>query len=735
MSAPPVNAGIAARLGAAAVARPWRALILFAVLAVAALGAGAWLQQHLSSSLADYSDPGAESSDARRQIFATTGVNTEEGFVVLVRTDRPLTPATPPPRVVSEVAEALRRQPSVVRVLDYATTRDPAMVSRDGRATYVIGQVGEVDEKEATADLKRALSAIDAPAGSIVLGGPTAANVEIAEISSKDLSIAESIAFPILLALLLVVFRGGVAASLPLLGGMLAILLALLALTPIAAATPVSVFALNLIFGLGLGLSIDFSLLIVSRYREELSVTGSGPEALRRTLATTGRTITFSCLTVSAALAALLVFPERYLRSMSIAGILVTVAAAVVAVVVLPAVLTLLGPRINALAPRRWQDRERRGEVSGFWYRFPQRVMRRPLLVALVAGGVLVALGAPLLGVRFTGVDAYVIPEGEPGRVVADALATEFPVYRTAPIDVVVEAPQDAAAAVAGHAREIARAPGVVDVTPPRYLGRDTWLVDAFVDDPPLSDAAQNTVEAVRDLSAPFPRLVGGTTARFMDIQASLGDRLPLGIALVVVTTLILLFVMTGSVILPIKALIMNLLSLSAALGVLVLVFQEGYGSSLLGFTSQGALESSTPILIVALVFGVSTDYEVFLLSRIKEAHDAGLPLREAVAVGLARTGRIVTAAALLFCVAVGALLLSRIIFIKELGLGTAFAVLVDATIVRAMLVPALMVVLGPWNWWAPRPLRALLPRTTHAAAAAEPASAPARDESVRAGR
>lgn len=701
-----VRSGFVWRTGWFASARPWRTLAVAGVAASAAVVASSWLPNHLSSALSDYSDPGSQSSAAMHRVYAATGVDEEEGFVVLVRLDQPLSPIAPLPPRVGAVEDVLRSEAGVVQVIDYSTTHDPAMISSDGRSTYVVGAVGHVDERALTADLQRRLAQTDDLAEHASLGGATAANVEIANVSSHDVSIAESVAFPILLVLLLIVFRGVLAALLPLMCALLAILITLLLLTPVAAATPISVFALNLVSGLGLGLSIDFSLLIVSRFREELVRTGTTAQALTVTLLTAGRTISFSCLTVTAALASLFVFPLRYLRSMSLAGVLVTLTAAAVALLVLPAVLALLGPRVNSLAPRRW--RERSGQLSRFWYEFPKIVMAHPIGLAASVVVFLGVLSVPVLGIRFTGVDAYVDPEGQPARQVADAIARDFPSYHATPVSIVVDAPPDNQAAIASYAQALDGVSGVTAIAPPRYLGHDTWRIDAFQDREPLSIPAQQTVQSIRALPAPAPRYVFGATARFLDIQAALGSHLPIGLTLVVLTTFVVLFAMTGSAILPVKALLMNVLSLGAAFGVLIFVFQGAHFESLLGFTSQHAMESSTPLLILAVVFGLSTDYEVFLLSRIKEAYDGGSSNRDSVAVGLGRAGRIVTAAAAILFVALGALVLSRIVFIKELAIGAAVAVLIDATLVRAVLVPALMVWLGPLNWWAPPPLRAL---------------------------
>jgi uncharacterized membrane protein YdfJ with MMPL/SSD domain len=424
---------------------------------------------------------------------------------------------------------------------------------------------------------------------------------------------------------------------------------------------------------------------------------------MRRTLATAGRTVLFSSLTVALALASLLVFPQRFLYSMGISGAFAALLAGVVAVTALPALLAVLGPRVNALALARW-----RGEPEqGFWYRLSHGVMRRPVAVALVTTAVLVLAGLPALRLQFTGVDASVLPKDSAPRQVDDALRTAFPPAPTAPVTVSVEAPATDRAEVERYAAWLAARPGVAEVAPPQALD-GIWVLSVIPKGAELDRQSLDLVRDAREGPAPGAVAVSGRSAEFVDQQESLASRLPLGLAILAVTTFSILFLLTGSVVLPLKALLMNLLSLSAAFGLLVLVFQDGRFEGLLAYDSQGALEATQPVLLFAVAFALSTDYGVFLLTRIKEAHDGGLPNAEAVAVGLQRTGRIVTAAALLLSVALGAFATSEIIFIKQVGLGTVFAVLIDATIIRALLVPSLMKLLGEWNWWAPRPLRRL---------------------------
>jgi RND superfamily putative drug exporter len=426
---------------------------------------------------------------------------------------------------------------------------------------------------------------------------------------------------------------------------------------------------------------------------------------------TSGRTVFFSSLTVAAALASLLVFPQRFLYSMGLGGAMVALLAALISLTVLPAVLALLGDRVNSLAPKflhRRAERDARPAHEGFWYRLSQTVQRTPGRIAIASAAFLLALGIPFLSIKFTWVDAQILPEDLSARQVDNVLRSDFPPFRDAPIRVLVE--DSTPAAVGKVTAGLEDIPGVVQVNPPRRLGEGATVVEAISSKPYLDDASLDAVREIRTLQAPggTELLVTGASAGFIDFQQSLEDHLPLAAAIVVLATLIVLFLMTGSVVLPVKQLLMNVLNLSAVFGILVLLFQDGRLEGFLDYRSQGAIEQTMPILLFAVAFGLSTDYGVFLLSRIKEARDNGASDSESVAIGLERTGRIVTAAAVLFAVAIGAFATSQIIFIKQNGIGTALAVLIDATIIRALLVPSLMELLGAWNWWAPRPLRRL---------------------------
>jgi uncharacterized membrane protein YdfJ with MMPL/SSD domain len=650
-------------------------------------------------------DPETEAVEARKALQQAG--HRVPGAIVVVR-DAPVATAAGRARVAA-IAREIRAMPDVQSVSGYLDTRSRDFVSEDGRSTYLAVALTPIDDKawqEAGAEIA---DRFEGDSG-VVVGGPAVAQEQVNKQVESDLQRAEMLAFPLLFLLSLLFFRSLVAALLPVMIGALAIVGTFFVLRLASEFGSISIFALNLTTGLGLGLAIDYSLFVVSRYREEIAKDGPGLPAMRRVMATAGRTVFFSSLTVAAALASLLVFPQRFLYSMGLGGALVALLAALISLTVLPAVLTLLGTRVNSLAPRflrRRAEAETRPDENGFWYRLSRFVMRRPLGIATASATLLIVLGIPFFGIKFDTVDPKVLPEEASARQAYDIVSDEFPPYRETPIWVAVRGgdPQSLTAL----RRQVADTEGVAAALPPRRLAGELSVIQAVSTAPFASEESKAAVERVRELDLRGGALkVGGATADFVDFQDSLARHAPLALAVVIVATLVILFLMTGSVVLPIKSLIMNFLNLSAVFGLLVLIFQDGRFEGLLDYTSSGALEQTMPILLFAVAFGLSTDYAVFLLSRIKEARDNGASDSESVAIGLERTGRIVTAAALLFAVAIGAFATSQILFIKENGVGTALAVLIDASIIRALLVPSLMELLGKWNWWAPAPLRRL---------------------------
>lgn len=684
------------------------ALVMMVLAGAASFG----LHQRLTSGWTDWDNPDAPNVLTRNLIESRTGIDVQQGYALLVRVDRPIDPQAEPPAPVKAAIQLLHSRPEVRQILDYKSTQNATLISRNGLSTIVVGSVGHVTESRVVADLEKQVANNPQLKDRVTIGGSSPGNVEVMSVVLQDLAFAEVIVFPLLFVLLIFVFRGVVAAALPLLGGGFSVLITVLVMRVMVEFMTLSVFGLNLVLALGLGLAVDFSLLIVSRFREELRRTGVSLRAIQATMNTAGRTVLYSGLTVGSSLIALLVFPQRFLYSMGVCGMAVVGASLIYALVVLPGLLSLLGDRVEALAPRRWQRNADLGRgvdrSQARWYALAKAVMRRPLAAALLAAALLLLLASPLTGIRFTAVQSpNTLPRNVSAGAVAAAMHDDF-----APMSdqesIVISAPAEAANAVAAYAHALRSISGISAVQPPQQLDGQHWLVQVILDEEPNTATARATMHRIYAINLAFPRQITGPTADGLALNADLGSRLPLAAIILITSTLIALFVMTGSLVLPAKAVIMNALSLGAALGLVVFIFQQGHFAHLFGTTAQGALESTSPIILTVVAFGLSTDYGVFLLGRIKEFHDGGATNNEAVTRGIQHTGRIVTSAALLFCIAMAAMVLGRLAFAKELGFGAAAAVVIDATIVRAVLVPSLMALLGNLNWWAPGPLKQL---------------------------
>ena len=696
------------RLSALALTRSRRVLLIAGVVFLVAAAVGGPVLTLLKSENSDFQDPASQNQQVLRAIEHATGQTATYGVAVLVPSAGDVRNNVAAQRESARMAALLSKQPGFQRAIDYPATHLAELVSRNGRLTLVLAAFASRDYSTRAVERVRPLAG-----PGVRFGGNDVAFNQINKSTSSDLQRAELLAFPILLLLSFWVFRGLIAAALPLLVGGFAIVLTFLLLRLIdAGIAPLSIFAVNLVTGMGLGLGIDYSLFVLARYREELAGGADTRAAVRNTLQTAGRTVLYSSLTVAGALASMLVFPLRFLYSMGVGGALVALCAGAVSLLVLPAVLVALGPRIDALAPVRLQRSaaaNARPSESGAWYRLARGVMRRPGLVALSTAAVLLVAAIPSLRISLAPADAHVLPASSEARQLAQTLTKDFPVDASQTITILAHAPATASrqvAAVVARAGQIAGTQA--SVAPPRYLGRGVWQIELQprgVDGAPVNQAL---VKRLRTIGPAPGLLVGGATAWFVDQKAAIAAHLPLALAILAIVTAGFLFLMTGSVVLPVMALAMNLLTVAVAAGLLVLIFQDGHLSGLFGFTPIGGLEESNLVLLFILAFALSTDYGVFLFGRIKEAHDGGLATRDAVAFGLERTGRLVTAAALLFCVALGAFTTSHIFFVKQLGVGVPLAVAIDATIVRALLVPALMGRLGEWTWWAPRPLRRL---------------------------
>jgi uncharacterized membrane protein YdfJ with MMPL/SSD domain len=639
-----------------------------------------------------FQDPHSDSARAERSLKRLTGREIAPGVLVLVA-------AAPGSGAVSAVAAAIGRQPDVASVEAPTAATPSPLVSTDGRASVVaVTMRSGISSDSGVSQVQAALRS----RRDVMLGGADVAGKQVGQQALSDLGLAEAIAFPLLAILAWLIFRG-VAALLPLAAGGLSVLGTFAALRVINVFLPLSVFALNLVIAVGLGLAVDYSLFLVWRFREELGRGADLHDALEITIRATGRTVVFSAVTVAVAMVSLTLFPQRFLVSMGLGGAVVALISAASALLLTPSLLVLLGPRIGKARPATAPE--------GRWYRLAGLVMRRPWLVAITTAGVLLVIAAPTSGVRWSGIDATVLPTSKSARVVQDTLVRRFPgLHGGQTIAVVVSAPPSGRAALERYAGRLRRLPGIASASSPVSVGSGTWYIMLASPSDAITSAGQRAVKQARAVPAPPGArvLVGGTAADFADLQSSIANTAPLAFAILIITTTLVLWAMTGSVILPFKTLLMNLLTAATATGILVFIFQNGRLTGPLAYTSQGGIEETDFLVLVAVVFALSTDYGVFLLSRIKEARDGGASDREAVAIGLERTGRLITAASVMLAVAIGAFATAKVVFLKEVGIGIACAVLIDAFLVRALLVPALMALLGGRNWWSPRALTRL---------------------------
>ncbi len=694
--------------------RPKVVLALVGVFVVVAGGLGYDVEHHLKA--AGFTDSASQSERATALLHHELGYDASPGIVVLVR-ERDggrLDIARPAVRrEVDRIARALAATRFVAHVVN--PLRDPregaALLARDSRSLIVTASLStqdiESDGGLAAEDASRRIGKSSLDVG---MGGFGVSFNEVNDETRKDLTRAELIAFPILTILLLLVFRGAIAALIPLLLGVISILGTYLVLRVMSGVVDTSLYALNIATALSLGLAVDYGLLMVSRYREELDRHGGATrEAHRRTVQTAGRTVLFSGLTVASALAPLCLMPQRFLYSIGAAGAAVGVLSAVIAILVIPALLALLGTRINALSIRRGPAVS---DVSGGWYRLAKAVMRRPLLVAIGCTALLLAAASPLLSTQFTGPSAEAVPPSQPSYAVNSYIDAHYSRGVSFPVTVTVTGAASPAQ-LALLQRRVAALDGLAGGTPFVRVSPRAAYANFTPAHPALDDRVQRAVDAIRAQPAPGggELLVSGNTARFMDEKASLVGHLPLVGAIIAVTTLLLLFALTGSILLPIKTLVMNALTLGASLGVIVAAFQEGLLDGLFAYTGPAAIEVTSLVFLFAVTFALATDYAVLVLARIKEQHDRGVGNEEAVAVGIGKTGRVITAAAAAIAVVFLAFGVSKVFFMKQISLAEAVAVIVDTTIVRALLVPALMGMFGEWNWWAPGPLKRLQAR------------------------
>ncbi len=703
--------------------RSWAVLLagVAVVLAAAAYGIGVF--GHLSNG--GFDDPATDS--ARELALEQSVFPGRETDLVVIYSSATL--RADDPAFEQAVTGALAAVPAghVGTALTYYQTKSPALLSTDGHATRVIVTLSGTTQDAKSADWDAVKDSFRAPGLSTSIAGQWAVFGDVNGQVSADIAKAESLSMPIVFILSLLIFGSLVSALMPTLVGGIAVMGAFAVVRLITGVTEVSIFSINVITLLGMGLAIDYALFVVSRFREELAAQPDDSResvraALARTMATAGRTVLFSGLIVAASLASLLLFPQNFLRSMGYGGVAAVLVAMTAALTVLPALLAVLGPRIEVgrmpwrrgsrarLADARTPDElhgTEREQVHGAWARVAHSVMRRPVvyLVAITLG--LLALASPFLGARWGSVDERVLPTSAASRQAAELQAELFG-GETAGASITLRGADEAAAAA--YATAVRAVPGVQEAAPVATAsvdGRPVSLVSVTWEGNSQTAASQGVVRDLRAVPAPdgAQALVGGPTADAVDLIDSIGAHLPWMALVVAAVMLVLLFVAFGSVVLPLKAIVMNAVSIGASFGVVTWIFQDGHLAGLLGFTSPGYLDVTQPILMLAILFGLSMDYEVFLLSRVREEWDRTGDNTRAVATGIQRSGRIITSAALLLAVVIGGFATSGIIFIKMIGVGMLVAVLLDATVVRALLVPATMRLLGRANWYAPAPL------------------------------
>ena len=734
------------RIAQLAIAAP-RRIIAIALLVMAACGIfGVPVAKHLSAG--GFQDPTSQSAQATQLLVDKFGQGDMQ-LLISVTSDGGAQ-STVARSVGTDIVDQLKASPYIAQVTSAWTApapAEPTLISKDGKTGLIVAGItgGESGAQKHAKELTDRL-VHDRDGVTVRAGGEAMTYVQINGQSEKDLLTMESIAIPLSFVVLIWVFGGLISAALPLAVGGFAILGSMAVLRAVTLITDVSIFALNLTVALGLALAIDYTLLIISRYRDELADGADRDRALVRTMATAGRTVLFSAMTVALSMVAMVLFPMYFLKSFAYAGIAVVLFAAVAAIVVAPAAITLLGDRLDSLDVRRlarWifrrPDPVRKPIEQNFWYRSTKFVMRRavPIGVAIVA--LLLVLGAPFLGIKWGFPDDRVLPHSLSARQVGDELRNDFAVDSARNVTVVLpDANRVAPADLDRYAAALSQVPDVSAVSAPggTYVdGRpagppsmDTGVKDgsAFLTvgstAPLFSDASETQLDRLHAVTPPDgqPVQLTGVAQVNRDSSEAITSRLPMVLGIIGVITFVLLFLLTGSVVLPLKALVLNVLSLTAAFGALVWIFQEGHLGAL-GTTPTGTIVANLPVLLFCIAFGLSMDYEVFLVSRIREywlksglTRAGEVPLAPrvrndvSVALGLARTGRVVTAAALLMAISFAALIAAKVAFMRMFGVGLTLAVIADATLVRMLLLPAFMHLLGRWSWWAPKPLARL---------------------------
>jgi RND superfamily putative drug exporter len=690
------------KLGSLIVAKSKLIFAIYLIAVILAGGIGSAVFGKLDSG--GYSDP--KSDSAKAFTYLTDVFKVKDPAVVLVVETKD--GITNPIAIASatKLENQVKTESGVDSTLSYWSAGGaPSLKSTDGKSAFLFIFSDDVDWDNVQSLGKEIQAKYDGKFENLTVyasGTGVFAHAINTKIS-EDLKLSESISIPLTFILLIFVFGGLVASAMPLLVGVSAILGSFLVIYLLTFVTGVSIFALNLITGLGLGLGIDYALLIVNRFREELHAGRSVDESIKRTVDTAGKTVFYSGLTIVITLAALTLFPQMFLKSFGYAGVTVVVMAVLGALVALPALLAILGTRIDKLVVRKSSITPKE---DGRWAQTARFVMRRPVAVVMLSLIILTVLAAPIKNMVFSQVDSRVLPASNSAALASKIISDRFPGQEGNPIEIIVPNGATMGTQINQYTTEIAQVPGIVRIGDSQVSGNDV-RVTAIHSMGPRTPAAEVLIKEIRKIRAPEGTLIGGVAADYADTQIGIAKTMPWALLWIAIGVLILLFVFTGSIILPIKAIILNILSLSATLGVITWIFVDGHLKWLVGdFTVTGSVDTGSIILVAVVAFGLSMDYEVFLLSRIKEEHDAGRSNIESVATGLQRSARIITAAAGLLAIVFASFMLSGVTSIKMLGFGVAFAILLDASLVRALLVPALMRLFGERNWWAPKAMK-----------------------------
>lgn len=690
-----------ARLGHLAVRRKMLVVIASVLIVGAAAGVGSLLFGRVSSG--GYSDPGSQSAKVFTYLRDTLGVK-DPGVVLIV--DGGKVNANEIASTALKIESEVGREIGVERTLSYWSAGNaPQLASKDGKAGYIFVYLTSTQMDKATKIASTLQSKYDKQIDNVriyVTGYSVFAHSVNTRIS-KDLAKSESIAIPLTFIALAFVFGGLIAAGMPLVVGISAILGSFFLVWLISLATHVSIFALNLITGLGLGLGIDYALLIVNRFREELHAGKSVEESVVKTMDTAGRTVFFSGLTVAVTLGSLVLFPQFFLKSFAYAALAVVFLAVAGALTTLPALLAIAGPRIDKYVVRKSALTPKE---DGRWATTARFVMKRPVAVIIGVLILLAIIAAPIRGVAFSQVDDRALPKSDKATIAAQMQRDRFPGNQANPIEIIIPNASSQRTTLITYSTDLSKISGIIQVAPP-IITSDTARIQAISSISPRTPDSEKQINAIRAIKSPNGTLVGGVAADYTDSQSGIARTLPWVFLWIGLSVLILLFLFTGSIILPIKAILLNAISLTATIGVLTWIFIDGHLASLLGgFTLTGTLDTSTLLLVAVLTFGLSMDYELFLLSRIKEEHLAGASTIDSVATGLQRSARIISAAAVLLAIVFASFVTSGVTLVKMMGFGVAFAIILDATIIRGLLVPALMRLFGEANWWAPKSLK-----------------------------